>query len=200
MLIIPVASAQALFNREGLLRVFVEVRGPGFLDRSKRLILATLKERHEGEEDITLVSQDSLLSAFDEILAVLTLAVAGIAAISLLVAGILIMNVTWIAVSQRSAEIGLLKAIGVTAAQMRLLFLGEAALLALTGALAGLLLAETLLWLGRQAFDLPLYAPWWARVSAVLLALGTALLFAWLPATRASALEPVAALSPPGAH
>ena len=200
MLIIPVASAQALFNREGLLRVFVEVRGPSFLDRSKRLILAALKERHEGEEDITLISQDSLLSAFDEILTVLTLAVAGIAAISLLVAGILIMNVTWIAVSQRSAEIGLLKAIGVTAAQLRLLFLGEAALLALTGALAGLLLAETLLWLGRLAFDLPLYAPWWARVSGVLLALGTALLFAWLPAARASALEPVAALRPPGAH
>lgn len=160
MLIIPVASAQALFNREGLLRVFVEVRGPSFLERSKRLILAALKERHEGEEDITLISQDSLLSAFDEILTVLTLAVAGIAAISLLVAGILIMNVTWIAVSQRSAEIGLLKAIGVTAAQLRLLFLGESALLALAGALAGLLLAETLLWLGRLAFDLPLYAPW----------------------------------------
>ncbi|MBV7574599.1 ABC transporter permease [Pseudomonas sp. PDM32] len=200
MLIIPVASAQALFNREGLLRVFVEVHGPSFLERSKRQILAALKERHEGEEDITLISQDSLLSAFDEILTVLTLAVAGIAAISLLVAGILIMNVTWIAVSQRSAEIGLLKAIGVTAAQLRLLFLGEAALLALAGALAGLLLAETLLWLGRLAFDLPLYAPWWARASAVLLALVTALLFAWLPAARASALEPVAALRPPGAH
>ena len=197
MLIIPVASAQALFNSEGLSRVFVEVHGPSFLDRSKQLILAALKERHEGEEDVTLVSQDSLLSAFDQILAVLTLAVAGIAAISL---GILIMNVTWIAVSQRSAEIGLLKAIGVTAAQLRLLFLGEAALLALTGALAGLLLAETLLWLGRLAFDLPLYAPWWARAGAVLLALGTALLFAWLPAARASALEPVAALRPPGAH
>lgn len=197
MLIIPVASAQALFNSEVLSRVFVEVHSPSFLNRSQQLILAALKERHEGEEDVTLVSQDSLLSAFDQILAVLTLAVAGIAAISL---GILIMNVTWIAVSQRSAEIGLLKAIGVTAAQLRLLFLGEAALLALTGALAGLLLAETLLWLGRLAFDLPLYAPWWARAGAVLLALGTALLFAWLPAARASALEPVAALRPPGAH
>ncbi len=200
MLIVPVASAQALFNREGLLRVFVEVHGPSFLDSSQRLILATLKERHEGEEDVTLISQDSVLAAFDEILAVLTLAVAGIAAISLLVAGILIMNVTWIAVSQRTAEIGLLKAIGVTAAQLRLLFLGEAALLALTGALAGLLLAETLLWLGRLAFDLPLYAPWWARASALLLALATALGFAWLPAVQAAALEPVAALRPPGAH
>lgn len=57
MLIIPVASARALFNSEGLSRVFVEVHGPSVLDRSKRLILAALKERHEGEEDVTLVSQ-----------------------------------------------------------------------------------------------------------------------------------------------
>ncbi|MGH8355253.1 MAG: ABC transporter permease, partial [Pseudomonas sp.] len=122
LLIIPVASAQALFNREGLFRIFAEVRGPSFLDGAKRQILATIQERHEGEADITLISQDSMLAAFADILRALTLAVAGIAAISLLVAGILIMNVTWIAVSQRTAEIGLLKAIGATAAQVRLLF------------------------------------------------------------------------------
>jgi putative ABC transport system permease protein len=200
MLIIPLANAQALFNREGLFRVFAEVRGPAFVESGKRQILATIKERHEGKEDITVISQDSMLAAFDDILAALTLAVAGIAAISLLVAGILIMNVTWIAVSQRTAEIGLLKAIGATAGQVRLLFLGEAALLALSGALAGLLLGEALLWLGRQAWGLPLHAPLWARVSAVLLALFTSLLFAWLPASRAARLEPVVALRPAGAR
>jgi putative ABC transport system permease protein len=198
LLVIPVASAQAVFNREGLFRVFAEVRGPSFMASAKRQILATLKERHEGEEDVTLISQDSMLSAFDDILRILTLAVAGIAAISLVVAGILIMNVTWIAVSQRTAEIGLLKAIGATAAQVRLLFLGEAALLALVGALTGLALGETLLWLGRQATGLPFYAPWWARLGAVLLAFATAVLFAWLPASQAAKLQPVMALRPPG--
>ena len=108
MLIIPVASAQVLFNREGLFRVFAEVRGPQFLDSGKRQILATITARHEGKEDVTLISQDSMLAAFDDILGALGLALAGIAAVSLLVAGILIMNVTWIAVNQRTAEIGLL--------------------------------------------------------------------------------------------
>ncbi|MCY1395930.1 Macrolide export ATP-binding/permease protein MacB [compost metagenome] len=200
MLIIPVASAQALFNREGLFRVFAEVRGPTLLDGARRQIIATIAARHDGKDDVTLIGQDSMLAAFDDILAALTLALAGIAAVSLLVAGILIMNVTWISVSQRTAEIGLLKAIGASATQVRLLFLGEAVLLTLAGALGGLALGEALLWLGRQLWDFPLQAPLWARLSALLLALATALLFAWLPASRAAAMEPVDALRPPGAR
>ncbi|NQD94898.1 FtsX-like permease family protein [Pseudomonas sp. CrR25] len=195
-LIIPLANAQTLFNRQGLLRVFAEIRGPSFLASSERQILDTLAQRHGGKQDVSLISQGSLLAAFNDLLATLTLAVAGIAAISLLVAGILIMNVTWISVSQRTAEIGLLKAIGATAGQVRLLFLGEAALLALVGALGGLLFGEALLWCGRQALEFPLQAPWWARFGAVALALASAVLFAWLPASRGAALAPVMALRP----
>ena len=200
MLIIPVASAQVLFNREGLFRVFAEVRGPQFLDSGKRQILTTIAARHEGKEDVTLISQDSMLAAFDGILGALGLALAGIAAISLLVAGILIMNVTWIAVNQRTAEIGLLKALGAGPAQVRLLFVGEAALLALAGGLIGLGLSELLLWLGRQLWDIPLQTPLWARLGSLLLAMLAALLFAWLPANQAARMEPLAALRPPGAR
>ncbi|OWJ95424.1 peptide ABC transporter permease [Pseudomonas sp. A46] len=197
-LIVPVASAEALFNREGLQRIFVEARGPGYLDGARRQVLALLTERHQGEEDVTLLSQDAMLAAFDGILDGLTLALAGVAALSLLVAGILIMNVTWVAVLQRSAEIGLLKALGATGGQVRLLFLGEAGLLALLGAGTGLALAELLLWGGRLLSELPLYAPWWARLGAPLLALLAALLFAWLPASQAAAQAPVQALRPQG--
>ncbi|BAN51308.1 ABC transporter permease [Metapseudomonas resinovorans] len=197
-LIVPVASAEALFDREGLFRVLVEARGPSYLDSARRQIVATLTERHQGEEDVTLLSQDSMLAAFDGLLNGLTLALAGIAAISLLVAGILIMNLTWIAVLQRTAEIGLLKAVGASSAQVRLLFLGEAALLAVLGSAAGLALGELLLWVARLASDLPLHAPWWARLGAPTLALTAALLFAWLPANHAAAKVPVQALRPQG--
>ena len=200
LLIIPVASAQVLFNREGLFRVFAELRGPHFLESGKRQILDTIKARHEGKEDVTLISQDSMLAAFDDILGALGLALAGIAAISLLVAGILIMNVTWIAVNQRTAEIGLLKALGARPAQVRLLFVGEAALLALVGGAIGLGLSEALLWFARQLWEIPLQTPVWARVGSLLLAGLAALLFAWLPATQAARLEPLAALRPPGAR
>ncbi len=199
-LIVPVASAEALFDREGLFRIFIEARGRSYLDSASRQVLSVLKDRHQGEEDVTLLSQDSMLAAFDGILGGLALALAGIAAISLLVAGILIMNVTWISVLQRTAEIGLLKAVGASSNQVRLLFLGEAALLALLGAGSGLALGELLLWIGRLASDLPLQAPWWARLGAPALALGAALLFAWLPASHAAAQAPVQALRPQGSQ
>ena len=68
---------------------------------------------------MTVITQDAVLATFDRILTALTLAVGGIASISLAVAGVLIMNVMLIAVAQRVKEIGLLKALGAPAAQIR---------------------------------------------------------------------------------
>ena len=70
--------------------------------------------RHDGEEDVTVITQDAVLATFDRLLGTLTLGVAGIAAISLAVAGILVMNVMLVSVTQRTSEIGLLKALGAT--------------------------------------------------------------------------------------
>ena len=143
-----------------------------------------------------MITQDALLKTFDKILRALTLGVGGIAAISLIVAGILIMNVTLVAVSQRTPEIGLLKALGARPTTIRWLFLGEAAILALAGAGIGLLIGQTGVWAGRRLYpDFPLAAPWWAIVAALSVAVGTGLLFALLPARRAARLDPVQALA-----
>lgn len=196
VLLIPVASAQTLFNQDGLFRIFAEVRQEQFIPEVRQRMIETMKERHDGVEDITLITQDTVLAGFNRILRLLTAAVGGIAAISLGVAGVLIMNIMLISVSQRTAEIGLLKALGATGQTIRNLFLGEALLLAILGALAGLGLSEGLLEIGRLKFEnLPLYTPLWARLASISLAIGTALLFAWLPAVRASRLQPVDALS-----
>jgi putative ABC transport system permease protein len=122
--------------------------------------------------------------------------VAGIASISLAVAGILIMNVMLVAVSQRTAEIGLLKAIGAPARRIRRLFLAEAGLLSLTGGLLGLVVGEAGSWvLGEVYPALPVSAPLWAVAAALGVALGAGLLFGVLPARRAARLDPVQALS-----
>ena len=112
LVIVPVASAQMLFNTSSLFRILIEARSREDISRAKQDAEAILAKRHEGERDVTVVTQDAILATFDRILRALTLAVGGIAAISLAVAGILIMNVMLIAVSQRTQEIGLLKAIG----------------------------------------------------------------------------------------
>ncbi|NOX43015.1 MAG: ABC transporter permease, partial [Gammaproteobacteria bacterium] len=112
LVIIPVASAQALFNTSSLFRIFVETKARDDLSRVEELVIRIIKERHQGEEDVTVVSQNAVLASFDKIFNALTLTVAGIASVSLAVAGVLIMNVMLVSVSQRTPEIGLLKALG----------------------------------------------------------------------------------------
>jgi len=195
-IMIPVASAQQLFNTPSLFRILVEAKTRDAIEPVKRFIIATLAERHQGEKDVTVITQDAVLATFDRIFAALTYAVGGIAAISLVVAGILIMNVMLVAVSQRTAEIGLLKALGAAPRQIVALFLTEAFLLSALGAGLGLLLGELASALVRHVFPvLPAQAPPWAVVTAILVALLTGLLFSLLPARRAARLDPVLALS-----
>ncbi len=196
IVIVPLAAAQALFNTEALFRVLVEAKSREQIAAAKADVEEIIRARHEGERDVTVITQDAVLATFDRILNALTLTVASIAAISLGVAGILIMNVMLIAVTQRRREIGLLKALGATGRQIRLVFFTEAMLLALGGAAAGLAVGE----LGRSIVAqmypaIPFQAPWWALVAAPAIALITAVLFTLAPARRAALLDPVQALS-----
>jgi len=195
-IIIPVASAQQLLNTQSLFRILVEARSREAIKPVQDFVEATIQERHQGERDVTVVTQDAVLSTFDDILGALTLAVGGIAAISLAVAGILIMNVMLVAVSERTAEIGLLKAIGATPRQIIILILSEASLLSLLGAMLGLLLGQLGAWGIRLAFPiLPAYAPLWVILLVLTVALATGILFSLLPARNASRLDAVLALS-----
>ena len=196
LVIVPLAAAQALFNTEALFRILVEAKSREQILEAKADIEEIIRLRHEGERDVTVITQDAVLATFDRILNALTLTVASIAAISLAVAGILIMNVMLIAVTQRRREIGLLKALGATGQQIRLVFFTEAMLLASGGAAAGLAVGE----LGRsivaQVYPaIPFQAPWWALIAAPAIALVTAVLFTVAPARRAARLDPVQALS-----
>lgn len=194
--IIPVASAQQMFNTASLFRLLIEARSREAIEPVKRQVTEVLQERHQGEKDVTVITQDAVLSTFDRILGALTWAVAGIGAISLAVAGILIMNVMLVAVSQRTAEIGLLKALGASQGQIVTLFLSEAVLLSALGAAAGLLLGELGSLAIRHAIpEFPARAPLWAFLTATGVALLTGLLFSLMPARRAARLDPVLALS-----
>ena len=194
--IIPVAAAQQMFNTASLFRILVEARTRESIEPVKEFLIDTLQARHQGEKDVTVITQDAVLETFDRILGALTYAVGGIAAISLAVAGILIMNVMLVAVSQRTAEIGLLKALGAAPRQIIVLILTEAVMLSALGAGAGLLLGELGSLLIRQAFPvLPAYPPVWALLTALAVALVAGLLFSLMPARRAARLDPVLALS-----
>ena len=196
VVIVPVASAQALFNTFSLFRVVVQATGRDSVLPAKAAILEIIRDRHEGEDDVTVITQDALLKTFDRIFTALTLTVGGIAAISLAVAGILIMNVMMISVSQRKAEIGLLKAVGSPRRQILELFLSESALLSLIGSIFGILLALLGVWISLRLYpNFPVTIPWWALGAATGVGVFTGLAFGVLPARKAAALEPVEALS-----
>ena len=145
---------------------------------------------------MTVISQDAVIATFDKIFRALTLTVAGIASISLVVAGILIMNVMLVAVSQRTTEVGLLKALGASSGAIMRVFLAEATILSLVGAAVGVAVGYAAIRLVDRAYPLlPLSMPLWAVASAVLVAMTTGLLFGVLPARRAAKLDPVAALA-----
>jgi putative ABC transport system permease protein len=194
--IMPVASAQQLFNSSAVFRILAEASEGDAVQAAKRDIVAILKARHSGEEDVTVITQDALVATFDTIFNMITAGLAAIAAISLVVAGVLIMNVMLVAVSQRTAEIGLLKAIGARNRQIIGLFLTEAACLSLLGALVGLAIGGLGTWALRLAFPvLDFAAPPWASAAAVGVAVASGLVFGILPARRAAGLDPVNALS-----
>ena len=196
LVFVPVSMAQAMFNSNTLFRILVEATGRDAIDAAKQQVADIIQLRHEGEQDVTVITQDAILATFDRLLGALTLGVAGIAAISLAVAGILVMNVMLVSVSQRTAEIGLLKALGATGGRIRLLFLAEASMLSLTGAVAGYVLGQLGAALIRYLYPtFPAYPPDWAVVAGLATALVTGILFGVLPARRAAELDPVQALS-----
>ncbi|MBK9349343.1 MAG: ABC transporter permease [Sulfuritalea sp.] len=192
---VPVSLAQSMFNTNTLFRILIEARSRDEIEAVKAEVLAALKARHGGEEDVTVITQDAVLATFDKLLRALTAAVAGIAAISLAVAGILVMNVMLVAVTQRTGEIGLLKALGARGTTIRNAFMAEAAMLSLVGALTGYGLGLFGAFVLRQMYPVfPAYPPDWAVIAALGTALGTGLLFGIMPARRAARLDPVQAL------
>ncbi|MDP3032084.1 MAG: ABC transporter permease [Rhodocyclaceae bacterium] len=196
VVILPVATAQAMFNTNTLFRILVEAKSRAAIEPARIQTLEILKTRHDGEEDVTVITQDAVLATFDRILGTLTYGVAGIAAISLAVAGILVMNVMLVAVAQRTGEIGLLKALGAPGAAIRNAFLAEAALLSATGACLGYALGQAGAFALRTALPaLPAYPPDWAVAAALATALITGLLFGVMPARQAARLDPVQALA-----
>lgn len=194
VVIVPVPTAMELLNRDGLFEILVEVNAFQEVGRAQEEVKAILTERH-GEEDFTIMTQGAVASAFGDILAALGLALGGIAAVSLSVAGIGVMNVMLVSVSERTGEIGLWKAVGARRSQIVVAFLAEALVISSIGSLVGTLLGL----LGAQALaklipGFPAITPLWAVMAAVGVATGVGTTFGVLPARRAAAVTAVEAL------
>jgi putative ABC transport system permease protein len=192
---VPVSRALTLFNRDELHEIDVLFTSESVTDSVVAGIRKALMDRHDGEEDFSVITQSGMLDVLDRVLRMVSIAVSGIAAISLLVGAIGILTMMWISVNERTSEIGLLKALGATSRQVLALYLAEAGLLSLIGGAIGvglgLGLARALQWAVR---GLPVHTPMPFVVAALGVSLAVGLLSGVLPARRAAALDPLEAL------
>ena len=192
---VPVTTAMRIFNQDELMEIdltFNEGLDPDYVANRVRAILT---ERHNNHEDFTITTQAAMLESFGKVLRAITIGLGAIAAISLLVGGIGILTTMWIAVSERTSEIGLLKAVGSTSRAVQGVFLIEAATLAGIGGATGLLIGIGLCELLRiLAPGLPIHLPPALAALALFVSLATGLLSGVLPARRAAELPPLEAL------
>jgi putative ABC transport system permease protein len=192
---VPIATHMRLFNQDGLEEIHVLFSPGEGTDRVVGAIKTAMIERHGGEEDFTITTQAAMLDVFDNVMDAVTMSVGAMAGISLFVGAIGILTMMWIAVGERTAEIGLARALGATARQVESLFLVEAIVLALVGGIAGVSAGLGIAWLLRTlAPELPVETP----VEFVLIAIGvsviTGLVSGVMPARRAAKLDPTEAL------
>jgi putative ABC transport system permease protein len=191
---IPAAKSLELFNRESLMEIDVlyaaGATGGEVAGRIKNLLIA----RHSGE-DFTITTQEQMLDVLGSVLGVLTMGVGALGGISLLVGGVGIFTIMTIAINDRTAEIGLLRALGASRMQILLLFLGEAVALSVVGGTAGLIFGWLCAWLlGALIPALPTHTSWFYVLLAEVLAAAIGLAAGVLPARRAAGLDPVEAL------
>jgi putative ABC transport system permease protein len=192
---IPVSTAMNLFNATEIFEIDILFSNAASSEMVAAKVKRVLRERHRGADDVTITTQTEMLAVLDDVLDIVTIAVGAIGAVSLLVGAIGILTIMWISVNERIAEIGLCRSLGATSGQILMIFLGEAAVLAGCGGLAGIAAGFGI---GRATRlfvpGLPFHTPLEFVVAALVLSVAVGLTSGALPARRAARLDPVVAL------
>ncbi len=192
---IPVRTAQDIFDTDALLEIIISVRNKNDVDSGKELARSLVFKNHSRHEDFTITVQAAMLSSLFTILDTLTYVLGGIAAISLIVGGIGIMNIMLVTVKERTNEIGIRKAVGATDRDILLQFLIESTVISSAGGLCGMAVGVLGAWAIRVlAPSLPVAVPPWAIALAVTFSVFVGIFFGVYPAQKAAALHPIDAL------
>jgi putative ABC transport system permease protein len=197
--LMPTRTLQALLGGvERINSVLVKAEREEYLPALQAQVTALLRQRHRigarDEDDFKIQTQVDLLKTVSTITQVFTVLLAGIAAISLLVGGIGIMNIMLVTVTERTREIGVRKALGAKKRDILAQFLVESAAISLAGGLVGISLGLALTWAVTYAARLPFVLSVEAVVGGALFSVAVGVFFGLYPANKAAGLQPVDAL------
>lgn len=204
--LIPLSTAQARLirrsNRDQVDVIYVEAVDAEAVSQAKQEISQVLRKRHQtdlGEDDFTIISQQDMIGVASSITGILTIFLGGIAAISLLVGGIGIMNIMLVSVVERTREIGLRKALGARKNDILIQFLAESLLLSLVGGVLGVGFGWLISYVvgiiaGANDVSINPVISLDSILLATLFSIAVGLFFGIYPANRAANLQPVEAL------
>jgi putative ABC transport system permease protein len=197
--IIPKDALRRFFGRPRMpLQISFRPQRPELVPAAMEQVTESLRRtrglRPQDPNDFALVTQESLLSLYNQITGAFFVVVLAIASVALLVGGIGVMNIMLVSVTERTREIGIRKALGATRRQVLNQFLAEATVLTGAGGIIGILLGLGIGELVDLLTPLPAYVPIWAYVAAITVSVGVGLFFGIWPAVRAARLDPVEAL------
>lgn len=196
---VPLSTAQkVLFGTSYLTSIAVEAKNADVMTTAQNEIGYFLLSRHRisdpSEADFMIFSQNDILNTVTQVTNTFTTLLGGIAAISLLVGGIGIMNIMLVTVTERTREIGLRKALGAKKRVIITQFLTEAILLTIIGGLMGMLLGIIISYVLTRVMSMPFTISPFAVILAIGVSGAIGILFGWYPAKKASELQPIEAL------
>jgi putative ABC transport system permease protein len=163
-------------------------------DQSRQILRARRHLAYTAKDDFEIDTNANFLALWANISRTFFAVTVAIASISLVVGGIVVMNIMLVSVTERTREIGVRKALGARRRDIMAQFLVESATLSLVGGLLGIFLGIAVALTVSQITAMPASVEWWAIALAILVSTGVGLFFGIYPATRAARLNPITAL------
>lgn len=196
--LIPITTFEKLFARRFFLMIFVEAKDfismQDAMDQCRVILRARRKVPYDKPDDFAILTSESVMSFLRQFTQLALMVMGGIASISLVVGGIVIMNIMLVSVTERTREIGIRKALGARRRNILWQFLVEAVTLALVGGIVGILIG-TIVAKAISAFSpLPASVEVWSVVVALLVSSSVGIFFGIFPAMKAARLNPIEAL------
>jgi len=195
---IPITTFEKLFSRRFFLLIFVKAKDflsmQDAMDQCRVILRARRKVPYDKPDDFAIMTSESVMDFFRQFTQLALLVMGGIASVSLVVGGIVIMNIMLVSVTERTREIGIRKALGARRRNILWQFLVEAITLALVGGMVGILLGALVAKFLSSVSPLPASVEAWSVIAALAVSSSVGIFFGIYPAMRAARLNPIEAL------